>query len=73
MVKTCVKPNITTFEANQSVCIKNGLIIEVKDLGMAFRKFCNKTRFCFVLMGLRSRLASEAKREENAKLTIQIF
>ena len=53
MVKTCVKPNITTFEANQSVCIKNGLIIEVKDLGMAFRKFCNKTRFCFVLMGLR--------------------
>ena len=73
MVKTCVKLNITKFEANQSVCIKNGLIIEVKDLGMAFRKFCYKTRFCFVLMGLRSRLASEAKREENAKLTIQIF
>ncbi len=38
MVKTCVKPNITTFEANQRVCIKNVFLIEVKDLGMAFRK-----------------------------------
>ena len=38
MVKTCVKPNITTFEANQSVCIKNRFLIEVKDLGMKKKK-----------------------------------
>ena len=57
MVKTCVKLNITKFEANQSVCIKKWFNYRSERARNGIQKILlqNKVLFCVDGLALRKR------------------